>query len=141
MQSEAATSEFLLELGGEWTYREANLCRPEEVGPLLDALTAAWAGLGYSPEDRFGVRLALEEPVDNGPRHGNGGDPSIPAGREPGTGAPPGSRQLTDTPYSVAATFPRLTPVQPRDELQQGRSERGHSRNPGLSVFPSGQPF
>jgi serine/threonine-protein kinase RsbW len=45
------------------------------VGPLLDALTAALAGLGYSPEDRFGVRLALEEAVVNGLRHGNGGDP------------------------------------------------------------------
>src|SRR5215471_1219363 len=63
-------------LGRIWSYQEANLRRPEEVGPLLDDVTEALAGLGYSPEDQFGVRLALEEAIVNGLRHGNGGDPS-----------------------------------------------------------------
>jgi serine/threonine-protein kinase RsbW len=57
-------------------YRESALCRAEEVVPLLDDLVAAMAGLGYPPRDGQAVRLALEEAVVNGVRHGNGGDPA-----------------------------------------------------------------
>jgi serine/threonine-protein kinase RsbW len=63
-------------LGAGWPYREANLCRPVEVGPFLKDVTAALAGLGYSPHDQFSVHLALEEAIVNGLRHGNGGDPT-----------------------------------------------------------------
>jgi serine/threonine-protein kinase RsbW len=72
MKTAAACSALL---GRKWTYQEANLRRPEEVGPFLDEVTSVLAGLGYSPQDQFGVRLALEEAIVNGLRHGNGGDP------------------------------------------------------------------
>jgi len=57
-------------------YGYASLRRAEEVVPFLDDLVAALADLGYPPRDSSGVRLALEEAVVNGLRHGNGGDPS-----------------------------------------------------------------
>jgi serine/threonine-protein kinase RsbW len=75
VHSEEAFLERLWTLDGKGPYWEANVRRPEEVGPLLDALTATLAGLGYSPRDQFGVRMALEEAVVNGLRHGNSGDP------------------------------------------------------------------
>jgi serine/threonine-protein kinase RsbW len=56
-------------------YREATPRRPEELPPLLDELVATLAGQGYTPRDCMGVRLALEEAVVNGLRHGNQGDP------------------------------------------------------------------
>src|SRR6516225_763376 len=57
-------------------FGEVNLCRPEEAAPFLEAVAAALAALGYPPRDCLGVRLALEEAVVNGLRHGNGGDPA-----------------------------------------------------------------
>jgi serine/threonine-protein kinase RsbW len=56
--------------------RVVSLRRAEEMGPLLDDVSAALARLGYPPRDCLGVRLALEEAVVNGLRHGNGGDPT-----------------------------------------------------------------
>jgi serine/threonine-protein kinase RsbW len=53
-----------------------SLHRAAEVAPFLDELVAALADLGYSSRDCAGVRLALEEAVVNGLRHGNGGDPA-----------------------------------------------------------------
>jgi serine/threonine-protein kinase RsbW len=58
------------------TYRAVSLRRCEEMAPLLDELVDALAGLDYPPGDRAGVRLALEEAVVNGLRHGNQGDPT-----------------------------------------------------------------
>ena len=57
-------------------YQEVNISRSEEIEALLNKLRAGMAGLGYGPQDRFCVRLALEEAVVNGLRHGNGGDPT-----------------------------------------------------------------
>src|SRR5690348_6166203 len=57
-------------------YREVYLRRVEEVAPLMDEVAAVLAGLGHSPGECMGVRLALEEAVVNGLRHGNGGDPA-----------------------------------------------------------------
>jgi serine/threonine-protein kinase RsbW len=54
---------------------EVHLCRAEELAPLLEAVAGALAALDYPPRDRLGVRLALEEAVVNGLRHGNHGDP------------------------------------------------------------------
>ena len=68
--------------GGAWLTgfhgpcREVSLRRSEEVSPFLDDVVAALAGLGYSPRDCTGVRLALEEAPVNALRHGNGGDPA-----------------------------------------------------------------
>ena len=53
-----------------------NLRRAAEVVPFLDGLVAALTGVGYPSHDCAGVRLALEEAVVNGLRHGNGGDPA-----------------------------------------------------------------
>jgi serine/threonine-protein kinase RsbW len=50
--------------------------RADEVGAVVGGLAATMAAAGYSERDQFGVRLALEEAVVNGLRHGNGGDPS-----------------------------------------------------------------
>ena len=55
---------------------EVSLRRAAEVVPFLDGLVAALAGLGYPSRDCAAVRLALEEAVVNGLRHGNGGDPT-----------------------------------------------------------------
>jgi len=60
----------------EGPFREVSLRRAEEAAPLLEDVAAALAGLGYSPRDCMGVRLALEEAVVNGLRHGNRGDPA-----------------------------------------------------------------
>jgi serine/threonine-protein kinase RsbW len=57
-------------------FREVSLRRAEEVVPLLDTVDAGLARLDYSSRDRTAVRLALEEAVVNGLRHGNRGDPS-----------------------------------------------------------------
>jgi serine/threonine-protein kinase RsbW len=59
---------------GPW--REVSLRRAEELVPLLKEVTVALTGLGCSIRVRTGVRLALEEVIVNGLRHGNRGDPS-----------------------------------------------------------------
>ena len=45
---------------------------PRVVGPVI----AGMAAQGFPEEDVFAVRLALEEAVINGVKHGNRGDPS-----------------------------------------------------------------
>ena len=62
--------------GPRGRYREVSLRRADEVVPFLDDLVAALAGLGYPSRDCTGIRLALEEAVVNGVRHGNRGDPA-----------------------------------------------------------------
>jgi serine/threonine-protein kinase RsbW len=57
-------------------YREVRLRRSEEMAPLLDELVDALTGLDYAACDRVGLRLALEEAIINGLRHGNHGDPT-----------------------------------------------------------------
>jgi serine/threonine-protein kinase RsbW len=48
----------------------------EEVVPLVERVVAAMTERGYSSDDVMGLRLALEEAVVNGLRHGNRGDPT-----------------------------------------------------------------
>jgi serine/threonine-protein kinase RsbW len=52
-----------------------SLCRGEEVVPVLERVTATMEAFDYPSRDVAGLRLALEEAVVNGLRHGNGGDP------------------------------------------------------------------
>jgi serine/threonine-protein kinase RsbW len=75
VRSLEATPESLRRSGFEGHYREVCLRRPDEVLPLLERVTATLTALGYPPRDCGGVRLALEEAVVNGLRHGNRGDP------------------------------------------------------------------
>ena len=60
--------------GGLWF--EVSLRRGEEVVFLLDDVEAVMTQLGYPTRDAVGLRLALEEGIVNGLRHGNGGDPA-----------------------------------------------------------------
>jgi serine/threonine-protein kinase RsbW len=62
--------------GAEGPWIEVSLRRTEEATPLLDEVTATLSGLGCPPRVCMGVRLALEEAVVNGLRHGNRGDPA-----------------------------------------------------------------
>jgi serine/threonine-protein kinase RsbW len=62
--------------GQEGTWREITLHRPEEVVRVLEDVVAVLPEWGYSERDRAGVRLALEEAIVNGLRHGNRGDTS-----------------------------------------------------------------
>jgi serine/threonine-protein kinase RsbW len=56
--------------------RQALLHGADEMGAFLTEMSVALACLGYSPREINGVRLALEEAIVNGLRHGNGGDAS-----------------------------------------------------------------
>lgn len=47
-----------------------------EAVPFLDRLTARLAALGYPEKEVFGIRLALEEAIVNGIKHGNRNDPA-----------------------------------------------------------------
>jgi serine/threonine-protein kinase RsbW len=57
-------------------WRQGILRRVEEMPSVLGEVAANLDCLGYSAKDVLGVRLALEEAIVNGLRHGNGGDPS-----------------------------------------------------------------
>jgi anti-sigma regulatory factor (Ser/Thr protein kinase) len=74
--SEAADVQGPGPLGFGGYVGEVSLRQGADVVPFLDALVEALAGLGYSSRDCLGARLALEEAVVNGLRHGNGGDPA-----------------------------------------------------------------
>jgi serine/threonine-protein kinase RsbW len=47
-----------------------------EVGQLTEQFAADLAQAGFGEKDAFGMRLAVEEAIVNGIKHGNGGDPS-----------------------------------------------------------------
>jgi serine/threonine-protein kinase RsbW len=57
-------------------WRDVSLHRAEELVPFLEEVVDTLAALGYPEHDRHGVRLALEEAIVNGLRHGNRGDPA-----------------------------------------------------------------
>jgi len=59
--------------GSAWS--RAEVCCCAELVPALEAVAAALEAAGYPTEDRFAVRLALEEAVVNALVHGHGGDP------------------------------------------------------------------
>jgi serine/threonine-protein kinase RsbW len=67
----ATTVDLALE---EYT-RRARISTPTELGPVAEEIEFRMRLLGYSHRDRFAVRLALQEAVVNGFRHGNRGDP------------------------------------------------------------------
>jgi serine/threonine-protein kinase RsbW len=50
------------------------LQRADEIAPILGGVAAVLDGIGYTAADILGVRLALEEAIVNGLRHGNQGD-------------------------------------------------------------------
>jgi serine/threonine-protein kinase RsbW len=64
----------LAERTGAWI--EVCLSRSEEVVPVLEMVLAAMAECGFSGREQRDLRLALEEAVVNGLKHGNAGDPS-----------------------------------------------------------------
>jgi serine/threonine-protein kinase RsbW len=70
------TADSGLPPGFECAYTEVTLRRADEVAPLLEVVVASLACLGYAAGDRLGFRLALEEAVVNGLRHGNRNDPA-----------------------------------------------------------------
>lgn len=47
-----------------------------EVVPILDRISAEMARCGYSNQEQFGLRLALEEAMVNAVRHGHRDDPT-----------------------------------------------------------------
>jgi serine/threonine-protein kinase RsbW len=53
------------------TWKAACLHRAEEVVPFLNEVLVELREQGYSPRDCSAVRLAMEEAVSNGMRHGN----------------------------------------------------------------------
>jgi serine/threonine-protein kinase RsbW len=55
---------------------EAYLRQATQVAPLLDAVVAAMCEVGFPGARCRELRLALEEAVVNGLRHGNGDDPA-----------------------------------------------------------------
>ena len=59
---------------GPWT--QTSLSDTAEVVPLLERVVSTMAEYGYPPRTCRELRLALEEAVINGLRHGNGGDAS-----------------------------------------------------------------
>jgi serine/threonine-protein kinase RsbW len=57
-------------------WERASVRTPEEMPPVLDAVTAAMRARGYPERDRFGMRLALAEALANALKHGHRGDTS-----------------------------------------------------------------
>jgi serine/threonine-protein kinase RsbW len=60
-------------LGDQW--HEEKVRHTLEVTALCDRLTNLMAQAGFADKELFAMRLALEEAVVNGIRHGNGDDP------------------------------------------------------------------
>ena len=58
-------------------WHRASLSCLDEVVPTVEAVVAAMAAVGYAEEDLFAMRLALEEALVNGIKHGNRGDPAL----------------------------------------------------------------
>jgi serine/threonine-protein kinase RsbW len=59
---------------GEW--HETRVQSYAEVEPTLIAVVVELAAAGYSEKDQFAVRLALDEALANGVKHGNRQDPA-----------------------------------------------------------------
>jgi serine/threonine-protein kinase RsbW len=59
---------------GEW--REKRLQSFAEMEPALTAVLADMAAAGYGDKDQFAVRLALDEALANGIKHGNRENPA-----------------------------------------------------------------
>jgi serine/threonine-protein kinase RsbW len=59
---------------GDW--REQRLRSFADLEPVLTAVLADLAGAGYLEKDQFAVRLALDEALANGIKHGNREDPA-----------------------------------------------------------------
>jgi serine/threonine-protein kinase RsbW len=57
-----------------WT--RAEVCCWAELGPALDAVAAALSAADFPAEDVRAVRLAVQEALVNGIKHGHQGDPS-----------------------------------------------------------------
>jgi serine/threonine-protein kinase RsbW len=58
------------------SYRQVTFHRATEMALFLHNLVVTLDSLGYATDDALGVRLAVEEAIVNGLRHGNQGDPS-----------------------------------------------------------------
>jgi serine/threonine-protein kinase RsbW len=58
----------------EWSCTDVRTAA--ETCRVAEAVVAAMAAAGYPENDRFAVRLALEEAVVNGVKHGHHGDPT-----------------------------------------------------------------
>jgi serine/threonine-protein kinase RsbW len=56
-------------------WREQALQTFAEIGAILDDVLAAMTAAGYPEKDQFAVRLALDEALANGIKHGNRHDP------------------------------------------------------------------
>jgi serine/threonine-protein kinase RsbW len=57
-------------------WKRATLSLAFEIVPLLDEITSIMALHGFDERDTFAARLALEEAMVNGMRHGNRSDPN-----------------------------------------------------------------
>ncbi len=62
--------------GFRYPCRQVHLRSASDMAALLDAVIAAMVEQGYTPADCRELRLALEEAIVNGLKHGNGGDPA-----------------------------------------------------------------
>jgi serine/threonine-protein kinase RsbW len=72
-QSQRRDTANHLGLRDDW--HRAHLSATEEVVPLIETVAAAMNTHGYSDQDIFGLRLALEEALINAIKHGHQYDP------------------------------------------------------------------
>jgi anti-sigma regulatory factor (Ser/Thr protein kinase) len=70
----SAEVDSVVPLGVAWSRAEVR-CQAE-LGPVLDAVAAALTGADFPAEDVRAVRLAVQEALFNGIKHGHKGDPS-----------------------------------------------------------------
>lgn len=62
--------------GQRSAWRRQTASTVQDVIPIVEAIAAAMQELGYSQRDVFGMRLAVEEAIVNGVRHGHQYDPT-----------------------------------------------------------------
>jgi serine/threonine-protein kinase RsbW len=60
--------------GGDW--HSQALHTGDDIWPAIDLVVHALEAAGFSAKHAFAARLALEEAISNGLRHGNKGDPA-----------------------------------------------------------------
>lgn len=58
------------------SWHQAAIHTVAEMNPIIQAILQKMAAADFSEKDQFAVRLALEEAIVNGIKHGNGNDPS-----------------------------------------------------------------